>query len=218
MAALAKLDGPRLAPASGDTKRIVLLLHGYGSNGADLIALAQHFRAALPDTMFVAPNAPERCPGMSGGYQWWALSSFSRAALAAGANKVAPVLDAYIDDLLETHGLADDRLAIVGFSQGTMMALHVGPQRERPIAGIVGFSGMLADPAGLGAGVRSKPPILLVHGDADPVVPIDGFHEARHALERLGFDVTDHVSRGLQHSVDMAGLQAGERFLRRVFA
>ncbi|TVV76007.1 alpha/beta hydrolase [Sphingomonas solaris] len=213
------LDGPRLAPASGGTpKQIVVLLHGYGSNGADLIGLAPHWRGALKDTLFVAPNAPERVPGMPGGFQWWGLASFDRAALAAGAARAAPVLDAYLDALLADHGLTDDRLALVGFSQGTMMALHVGPRRQRALAGIVGYSGMLADPAGFAGGVRSKPPVLLIHGDADPVVPVAGFHEAKREMHRSGFAVSDHLSRGLEHSVDMDGLRAGERFLARVLA
>ena len=215
MTAAPKLDGPSLPPPSGTIKRIVLLLHGYGSNGADLISLAPHWRGALPDTLFVSPNAPERVPGMAGAYQWWGLESFSRAALAAGVARAAPVLDGYIDDLLADHGLSEDRLAIVGFSQGTMMALHAGLQRGRQVAGILGYSGMLAD-AAAPAKARTKPPILLVHGDADPVVPIAGFHEATRELKRHGFDVTEHVSHGLEHSVDMAGLQAGERFIRKV--
>ncbi|WP_156678251.1 alpha/beta hydrolase [Sphingomonas profundi] len=212
------LNGPSLAPASGKVKRIVLLLHGYGSNGADLLSLAPHWRGALPDTLFTAPNAPERCPGMPGGYQWWALTTFTRAAMAAGAARAAPVLDGHIDDLLAAHGLAEDRLAIVGFSQGTMMALHVGPRRARPLAGILAYSGMIADPAGFAAAAVSRPPVLLVHGDADPVVPVAGFHEAKRELHRLGFPVTEHLSPGLEHSVDMDGLKAGEAFIRRVLA
>jgi len=197
---------------------MVILLHGYGSNGDDLIGLVPYWRDALPDTVFLSPNAPQPCPGAPGGRQWWALTSFSPEARAAGVRECAPTLDAYIDRQLAAYGLADDRLALVGFSQGTMAALHVGPQRERRLAGIVGYSGMLADPDGLAADLRSKPPVLLVHGDADPMVPVAALHHAKAALEPLGVDVATHVSRGLGHSIDEAGLRLGEQFLSRVLA
>ena len=126
------LDGPRVPPASGGAATsLVILLHGYGSNGADLIGLVPYWRASLPDTAFVSPNAPEPCPGAPGGYQWWGLSSFDAGARAAGARRAAPALDAFIDAELARHGLSEGRLALVGFSQGTMMALHVGLRRER---------------------------------------------------------------------------------------
>jgi len=243
------IDGPRVAPASGAAARsLVILLHGYGSNGDDLISLAPHWRGALPGTAFVAPNAPEPCPGAPGGYQWWALTSASRNARAEGAAKAAPVLDAFIDAELARYGLAEARLALVGFSQGTMMALQVGPRRRSPLAGIVGYSGMLANEAALAdpaitrppillvhgdadpmipvaaslqakaalAAAPTRPPVLLVHGDADPMIPIGAFHQAKAALTRNGFAVEDHVSPGLGHSIDMAGLQLGGQFLKRV--
>ena len=219
MTSLPELDGPRLAPASGGApKKLVILLHGYGSNGADLIALAPHWRQAVPDALFLAPNAPERVPGMWGAYHWWDLSTRDRASRAAGAAAAAPVLDAYIDRELTEHGLTEADTALVGFSQGTMMALQAGPRRERPLAGIVGFSGMMADSASLARDVYSKPPVLLVHGSMDDMIPVEAYHEAKTALERLGFDVSGHVSAGLGHSVDMAGIELGKQFLKRVLA
>jgi len=210
------IDGPRVGPASGAPARsLVILLHGYGSNGDDLISLAPHWRGALPTTAFMAPNAPEPCPGAAGGSQWWALTGGDRALGAASA---APVLDAFIDAELVRHGLDDSRLALVGFSQGTMMALQVGPRRPRRLAGIVGYSGMLADEAGLAAPGVTRPPILLIHGDADPMIPVAALHRAEDTLARNGFEVESHVSPGLGHSIDLAGLQLGERFLARVLA
>ncbi len=210
------LDGPRLEPASGATPRsLVILLHGYGSNGADLISLAPHWRGSLPDALFLAPNAPERCQGMAGGYQWWGLSSFSRQDLIAGARRAAPALDAFIDRQLEQYGLGEDRVVLVGFSQGTMMALHAGPRRERQLAGILGYSGMLADVAGLAREMKTKPPVLLVHGAVDQVVPVAAIHEAKNELRRLGFDVAAHVSPGLGHSVDPIGLDLGRKFVAK---
>ncbi len=214
MSDIPTLDGPSVAPASGGPPTsVVVLLHGYGSNGDDLIGLVPYWRAALPDTLFVSPNAPQACPGSMGGYQWWPLTSLSPQARAAGVRISAPALNAYIDDLLARHGLAEDRLALVGFSQGTMMALHVGPRRERAIAGIVGYSGMLADPEALAAETLTRPPVLLVHGDADQVLPVAALRQAEAALTPLGFDVATHVCRGLGHSVDEAGLTLGRDFL-----
>jgi phospholipase/carboxylesterase len=211
------IDGPRVAPASGGAARsMVILLHGYGSNGADLIGLAPYWRGALPDTVFLSPNAPEPCPGAPGGFQWWALSNPDRSDRAAGLKRAAPVLNAFIDAELARHGLSEDRLALVGFSQGTMLALHVGPRRERPLAGIVGYSGMLADEAQLAVEARTKPPVLLIHGDADPMIPVAAFHQAKDALERQGFPLESHVSPGLVHSIDEAGLRLGGQFLARV--
>ena len=209
-----RLDGPRVAPASGGAAMsLVILVHGYGSNGADLIGLVPYWRSALPDTAFVAPNAPERVVGAPDGYQWWGFGGADRAAGARGA---AAILDAFIDAELASHDLTEASLALVGFSQGTMLSLYVGPRRERQLAGILGYSGMLVDEAGLAAEIKTRPPVLLIHGDADPMVPVTAFHTARDALTRLGFPLATHVSPGLGHSIDMPGLQLGERFLRQV--
>ena len=217
MTSLPVLDGPRLAPASGgEPKQLVILLHGYGSNGNDLISLAPYWHQALPDALFLAPNAPEQVPGLPGGYQWWDLSTRDRASRAAGVARAAPVLDAYVDQQLARYGLTEDELVLVGFSQGTMMALHVGPRRQRQLAGIVGYSGMLADTDSLSRDPHTKPPVLLIHGSADEVISLSSYQEAKNELDRLGFEVGSHVSAGLGHSVDMAGLELGKDFVRRV--
>lgn len=208
------LDGPTSLPPSGAPPRsLVILLHGYGSNGEDLISLVPYWRAALPDTLFLAPDAPQPCPGAPGGRQWWPLTSLTPEARAAGVRVSAPDLNAYIDAQLAAHGLTEDRLVLVGFSQGTMMALHVGPRRAKTLAGIIGYSGMLADPDALAAEVVTRPPILLVHGDADPVLPVSALHQAEERLQALGFEVDAHVSPGLGHSLDDKGLRLGSRFL-----
>jgi phospholipase/carboxylesterase len=208
------LDGPGAPPPSGAAPRsLVILLHGYGSNGDDLIGLAPYWRAALPDTLFLAPDAPQPCPGAPGGRQWWPLISLTPEARAAGVRVSAPILNAYIDAQLAVHGLGEDRLALVGFSQGAMMALHVGPRRAKALAGIIGYSGMLADPDALTVEVATKPPILLVHGDVDEVLPVDALHQAEAQLTALNFNVAAQVSRGLGHSIDETGLQLGAQFL-----
>jgi phospholipase/carboxylesterase len=212
----ATIDGPRVLPASGAAPRsLVILLHGYGSNGEDLIGLAPHWQAALPATAFLSPNAPEICPGAPGGYQWWGLNGADRGNRAAGAAQAAPILNAFIDAELARYGLTNAELALVGFSQGTMMALAVGPRRRPALAGILGYSGMLADEAALAEPTTTRPPILLIHGDADPMIPVTALHQAKAAL-RNGFSVASHVSPGLGHSIDMAGLQLGGQFLARV--
>ncbi|WP_426043979.1 alpha/beta hydrolase [Caulobacter sp. DWR3-1-2] len=212
-------DGPRAAPASGGpAKSLVIFLHGYGSNGADLINLAPHWASALPDTLFLAPDAPQPCDGVPYGRQWWPLTSLAPQARAAGVRVSAPALNAYIDAQLAAHSLSEDKLALVGFSQGTMMALHIGPRRTRTLAGVIGFSGMLADPDALAAEVVTKPPILLIHGDRDEVLPVEALHQADVQLKGLDFEVASHVSPGLGHSIDELGLQLGARFLIERFA
>ncbi|TRW18423.1 phospholipase [Glacieibacterium frigidum] len=209
------VNGSSLQPLSGEKpKQIVLLLHGYGSNGADLISVAPHWQRGLPDTLFLAPNAPQRC-GMEGGYQWWPLTAFTPAALAQGAKEAAPAIDAFIDRKLAQYDLTDSDLAIVGFSQGTMMALHVGLRRTRPVAAVVGYSGMLTGAPELSHASITRPPVLLIHGSADPVVPVAALHAAKCELEHLGIVVTAHVLPGVSHSVDPVGLRMGGEFVAK---
>jgi len=212
------VDGENLQPLSGERPRqIVVLLHGYGSNGADLISLAPAWRQKLPHALFLAPNAPQRC-GLSGGYQWWALNSFTPVALAAGAASASAAINDFIDSKLDEHDLKERHLALVGFSQGTMMALHVGLRRPTPVAAIVGYSGMLTGSPELSRQITARPPVLLVHGSADPVVPVAALHAAKHDLERLRVPVTAHVSPGVGHTVDPVGLRLGVEFLDSAFA
>jgi phospholipase/carboxylesterase len=213
------VNGSSLQPASGGRpKQIVLLLHGFGSNGADMIALAPHWQALLPDALFLAPNAPQRMGAMAAAYQWWPLSAFTPQALASGAASAAPAIDTFIDRKLAQYDLGEADLAIAGFSQGTMMALHVGLRRSHQVAAIVGYSGMLTGAPELARLPIAKPPVLLVHGSADAIVPVAALHAAKAALDQVGIDATTHVSTGVGHSVDPVGLQLGGAFIARAFA
>jgi phospholipase/carboxylesterase len=212
------VNGASLKPRTGARpKNIVLLLHGFGSSGTDMIALAPQWQDALPDTLFLAPHAPQRCGMMGAGYQWWGLSGFAPSALAAGAASAAPAIDAFIDRKLAEYDLTEADLALVGFSQGTMMALHIGLRRPRAVAAVVGYSGMLTETAGLAHSDFAKPPVLLVHGTADPVVPIAALHMAESELKQLGVAVTTHISYGVAHSVDPVGLRLGRDFVSNAF-
>jgi phospholipase/carboxylesterase len=211
------LDGPRLAPLSNQAPGgLVVLIHGYGSNGDDLISLARMIQPALPHVAFVAPNASSRIPRMAAAYQWWPIDTFSMAERAAGAASAAPALDAFITEELERTGLSADRLVLAGFSQGTMMALHVGLRRAEPVAGILGISGMLVAPDVLKDEIRSRPPVLLIHGTADDVVPFRSMELASAALSTVDVPVETHVSPGVGHSVGEDGLAAAAAFVRRV--
>lgn len=209
------VNGASLQPLSGaPPKRIVFLLHGYGSSGADLIEMAPHWRQSLPDTLFLAPNAPQRA---GSGYQWWPLQNFTPQALAASAALAAPAIDTFIDRKLGQYGLSDAEMAIVGFSQGTMMALQVGLNRKTAPAAIVGYSGLFIAAASVANRNSRKPPILLVHGAADPVIPVAALHASKADLGTLGIEAETHVSPALGHSVDPAGLRLGLEFIIKGF-
>jgi phospholipase/carboxylesterase len=211
------LEGPRFGPAAGGPPRkLVLLLHGLGADGHDLIGLAPVLAQALPDVAFVSPHAPYPCDMAPFGRQWFSLQDRSPDVVLGGVRASAPILDAFIDAELARYKLPDDKLALLGFSQGTMMSLYVAPRRAKPIAGVLGYSGALVGADLLPAEARSKPPVLLVHGDADPVVPFQAMDAAAQGLKRAGIPVETLRRPGLPHSIDEEGIEAGVKFLSRV--
>jgi phospholipase/carboxylesterase len=212
---MAHLDGPRRGPLRAPATHLVVLCHGYGSDGNDLISLAPHWQALLPGAVFVSPHAPERCPG-SPGYQWFALSRLDPQETLRGTEIAAPSLNAFLDAELARAKLPPERLALIGFSQGTMMALYVGLRRDPPPAAIVGFSGMLVG-AETTPRLGKPPPVLLVHGDADQVVPPGALFLSANALASLGVPVQWHLSPGLAHGIDAPGLALAGRFLSDAF-
>lgn len=217
MATETALDGPRLAAASGTTKSIVVFLHGYGADGNDLIGLGGEWQSALPDTEFVSPHAPEPSAQNPAGRQWWDLQVRSDAERWAGLNRAGPGLDAFITGELKRTGLKPANLALVGFSQGTMMALHVGLRRPEPLAGIIGFSGVLAGAEHLKNEIKSRPPVFLAHGTMDQVIPVDALVSSVEALAENDVPRSWHVAHGMAHGIDRTGLGLGAQFLRKVF-
>jgi phospholipase/carboxylesterase len=210
------LQGPRIDPPRGRrASAVVVLLHGYGANGDDLIALADAWRPALPNTAFVAPNAPQPIPGMYGGLQWFALSMRDPSEYWRGVASAQPLLDRFLDAELARHGLGPERLVLVGFSQGTMMALHVGLRRATAPAGIVAYSGLLAGPEHL-AETQARPPVLLVHGEADDLIPVEALHVAREALAAAGVPVEWHVRPRLGHGIDPEAQWLAGNFIAQV--
>lgn len=212
------LDGPRLAPRRGPARQLVVLLHGFGADGNDLIGLAQHWQELLPEAAFASPHAPERCTMAGSGYQWFPLSRIDPHETLRGAEAAAPPLSAFLDAELDRVGVGPDRLALVGFSQGTMMALHVGLRRKVAPAAIVGFSGLLVAPERLPAVPdAAAPPVLLLHGDVDEVIPAAALFMSAAALGRAGLPVQWHLGAGLGHGIDPDGLALSGRFLREAF-
>jgi len=201
-----QLDGPR-HDVAGPARALVVFLHGLGADGDDLISLAPLLAPLLPDTAFVSPHAPYPCDMAPMGRQWFSLQERDPAVMLEGVREVVPILNAYLDAQLAQHGLTDDRLALVGFSQGTMTALHTMLRRPKACAVVVGFSGALLAPEILGDEIASRPPVLLVHGDADPVVPFEAMPAAREALDLNGVPVAAYSRPGLQHGIDQEGLQ-----------
>lgn len=217
--ALSLLDGPRLAPAAGGAPRhLVVFLHGYGADGNDLIALGRQWVKLLPHTAFVSPHAPESCGMSPMGRQWFDLSLGDMRMIAGGVKRSAPGLNAFLDAELKRHDLPPHALALVGFSQGTMMALAVGLARDPAPAAIVGYSGALATLEALPKEPGAAPAILLVHGDMDEVIPVDAMLLAREQLARAGLPVEWHVAQGIGHGIDAEGLRLGGAFLKQAFA
>ena len=211
------LDGPRVPPASGQkAKSLVVFLHGYGADGNDLIGIGREWARELPFTAFVSPHASQPCAGAPMGRQWFALTMRDPTEFSRGAATARPALDVFLDQELARHGLDESACALVGFSQGTMMALHAGPQRKRRLAGILGYSGLLADPRALKAGAVQKPPVMLIHGDRDDLIPVAALFAAAQGLAAAEIPVEWHISSGVPHGIGPDGIELGLKFLKRV--
>ena len=212
------LNSRRKETISGSTRSVIVFLHGYGANGADLLSIADVLAEHLPDTLFIAPDAPETCPGNPTGYQWFPIpwldgSSEEEAKLSMEA--ACSDLNYFLDALIVDEDILPEQVALFSFSQGTMMSLHVAPRREDSFAGLVAFSGRLLEPELLSDEVQNKPPVLLIHGDQDDVVSPASISEAAVGLEKAGFkEVFAHVMKGTGHGIDQDGLSVALAFLR----
>jgi phospholipase/carboxylesterase len=218
-----KPDGPRLEPLAGPAKQLVVFLHGYGADGNDLIDIGRAWQALLPNAAFVSPHAPRPCGQAPVGREWFPLTFRDPNERWVGVQSAAPVLDSFLDAELARRQLPASALALVGFSQGTMMALHVGLRRPVAPAAIVGYSGMLmapedVDPDQFTAEIRSRPPVLLIHGDQDDLIPVQALFHAAQGLAALEIPTEWHISPGIGHGIDQEGLRQGGEFLARHFA
>ncbi|SDW36515.1 alpha/beta hydrolase [Litoreibacter albidus] len=210
------LESGRKASKSGEDSSLVIFLHGYGADGADLLGLADPLSEHLPDTVFVAPNAPEQCTGNPMGFQWFPIpwiDGSSEEESERGMMQAVDDLNAYVDAVMEEEGVSEAETILVGFSQGTMMALHIAPRREDQFAGVVAFSGRLLRPELLADEAKSKPPVVLIHGDQDDVVPPISMPEAGDALQEAGFPVYGHVMKGTGHGIAPDGLGVALSFI-----
>jgi phospholipase/carboxylesterase len=210
---MALLSGPRLPPASGKVTELVVLLHGYGADGNDLIGLAPHWQKLLPGAAFVAPNAPDRVPGAPSGFQWFPIARIDPHEMRDGVSSAAPRIGEFLDAELARLGLPPERLVLAGFSQGAMLALHLGLRRAP--AAIVGFSGLLADPP---PAEGHRPPVLLTHGGADTVIPVGAMFAAAASLGAAGAAVQWHMAPEMGHGIDEQGLSLAGNFLAMALA
>jgi phospholipase/carboxylesterase len=219
---MADIDGPRLEPRSGQAKQLVVFLHGYGADGNDLIDIGRAWAALLPDAAFASPHAPHPCGQAPSGREWFPLTMREPDERWVGVQAAAPILESFLDAELKRRNLPPSALALVGFSQGTMMALHVGLRRAVPPKAIVGYSGMLVvpedvDPDRFAAEIKSRPPVLLVHGDQDQFIPVQALMHAAQGLASLEVPVEWHISPGVGHGIDPEGLRHGGEFLAKQF-
>ncbi len=219
MAVANKLDGPRATPASGGAAEyLIVMLHGLGADGNDLFGLAPMLTQAFPNVAVVAPNAPDPCDMAPMGHQWFSLKDRDPEKILAGVRDAAPVLNDFLDAELKSHGLTDDKLILLGFSQGTMMALHVATRRPNSCAAVIGYSGALIAPGYLDGELTSKPRVLLIHGEDDDVVPPQALAAAETALLSHDLTVYSQMIPGLGHGIDDNGLRMGIGFLMETFA
>lgn len=207
-------------PQDEDVKDLVVMLHGVGSNGKDLISLAPMLAAGLPGTKFISPDAPFVCDMVPSGYpdafQWFSLQSYNEASMLAGVQNASPLLEKFLETLVERFNLTYDKVALLGFSQGTMASLYTAPRLKETVAGILGYSGALLWEEDVKSEELKRMPIRLIHGEADDVVHVSSWHSAMEALKGHNYEVDGHTTPGLVHSIDQKGIDSGLEFLQKI--
>lgn len=217
MSDLPELSGPEAAPASGGpAKQLIIFVHGYGANGEDLISLSRYYAQVAPDAAFISPDAPYRCDGAPMGFQWYDVWMKNPAERLAAIRSTGEIFDNFVTGQLARHGLSEDKLVLIGFSQGTMMSLFTAPRRENAIAGIVGYSGRMESADTLKAEIRSKPPVVMVHGDSDELLAVSEMETAAATLRDCGVEIDTHIRPGLGHGIDEEGIRVGLAFVQKV--
>lgn len=212
---MTNLTGPEKQPKSGEkAKQLVIFLHGLGAGGNDLISLADYFAQYMPDAHFISPDAPHPCDMAPFGKQWFSLQDRDEEAILKGVQAAEPILNAFIDSKKKELGLEDKDIFLIGFSQGTMLALHTALRRPNKLGAVLGYSGALVGSYLLKDEVKSQPPLCLIHGEADDVVPFEAFSTAMSALQKQGIVVHGYSQEGLGHGIDPAGVQIGIKFLK----
>jgi phospholipase/carboxylesterase len=212
------LSGPTVPPkAGGAPKQLVVMLHGVGADGNDLINLAPYYQSVLPAAYVISPHAPFPFDMAPFGYMWFSIGDMNLETRLNGVRVAAPRLDAFLDAELARHELTDADLLLMGFSQGAMMALHVGLRRARPPAGIIAHSGMLVVDHRFAAEIRGRPPVLLTHGANDEVLPPACLPAAEAVLKMAGVPVESHLIPNLGHGIDETTLRLDLTFLRARF-
>ena len=209
------------APENSAPKHMVIMLHGVGSNGQDLISLSPYLAQYIPDAVFISPDAPFACdmvpPGYPNAYQWFSLQNRDPQVMLEGVKAVFPLVEAFIIEQAARYDLPLSNVALLGFSQGTMTSLHVAPRLKERLAGVLGYSGALLWDENENTTSFQKPPLHLIHGEADDVVPVGAWKHAKEVLGIHGFEVSGHTTRGLTHSIDEKGIKSGGAFLKKHF-
>ena len=205
-----------LEPLSkGKPKNAVILCHGYGGDGKDISILASYWKFHLPDTIFICPDAPERCAASPTGFQWFDLMDQTKEQILSKSLVAENKLNKLIDEVKEQNGLSADQIAISGFSQGCMISLQTGLKRKDKINSIIGYSGKIIDTDHLSKNIASKPNIILMHGDKDQVVTIDGLLEAKDFFHKLNYDITTQIFKNCEHRIPTEGSSLGLQFIKK---
>jgi phospholipase/carboxylesterase len=207
--------GPEIKSKTKTPSSIVVLLHGYGADGENLISLAAELSKSFPDTHFFSPNGISPFENAPFGYQWFGLNDRSEQSMLKGLQNAAPYINQFIDYQLQRFSLSDDKLALIGFSQGSMLSLHTALRRTKNIGAVIGFSGMLVAPQLLQAELKSKPPISLIHGALDDVIPLNAMQASLAALEYAHISVETLIEPMLGHSIGALGLVFARKALKR---